>query len=119
MWQPHIFESVKCDSDGAAVGLNGLAACGGIFRNMNAYHLGSFAVNIDNGNALEPELIGAILAVEIAYQNNWAKLWLETDSKLVVAAFKSNPSVVPWQLRQRWKNCLHLISSMDFCVTHL
>lgn len=67
---------------------------------MNANHLGSFAVNIDT---LKAELIGAILAVEIAYQNYWGKLWLETDSKLVVAAFKSNPSVLPWQLRQRWK----------------
>jgi len=81
--------------------LNGLAACGGIFSNMNADHLGSFAVNIDNGNALKAELIGAILAVEIAYQNNWEKLWLETDSKMVVAAFKSKPSLLPWQLRQR------------------
>lgn len=86
---------------------------------MNADHLGSFVVNIDNGNALKAELIGAIFAMEIAYQNNWGKLWLEIDSKLVVAAFKSNPSVLPWQLRQRWKNCLHLISSMDFCVTFI
>lgn len=58
MWQPRIFEWVKCNSDRAAVGLNGLAACGGLFRNMNADHLGSFVVNIDNGNALKAELIG-------------------------------------------------------------
>lgn len=45
---------------------------------MNADHLGSFAVNIDT---LKAELIGAVLAVEIAYQNYWGKLWLETDSQ--------------------------------------
>jgi len=89
MWQPPIFEWVKCNSNGVVVGLNGLAACWGIFRNMNVDHLGSFDVNIDNGNALKAELTGAMFAVEIVYQNNFGKLWLDIDSKLVVAAFNS------------------------------
>lgn len=41
-----------------------------------------------------------------------------TDSKLVVLAFQSG-SIVPWQLRQRWKYCLFTIQSMDFVVSHI
>jgi len=85
--------------------LNGLAGSGGIFRNRLAYHLGSFAVNVENGSALKAELVEEMLAIELASNMNWKKLWLETDSKLVVAAF-SNFKVVPWQSRQRWNHSL-------------
>lgn len=54
---------------------------------ISADHLGCFVVNVDNGNELKVELIGAKLAFEIASENNWKKLWMETDSKPVVLAF--------------------------------
>jgi hypothetical protein len=43
---------------------------------------------------------------------------LETHSKLVVLAFK-NSSIIPWQLSNRWSNCLVLISHMNFVVSHI
>jgi ribonuclease HI len=59
-----------------------------------------------------------MLAIEVVVQKGWKKLWLETDSMLVVLAFKS-AKVVPWSLRNRWDNCLTIISKMHFFVTHI
>jgi len=45
--------------------------------------------------------------------------WKETSSVLVTLAFKSN-KIVPWQLRNRWQNCLYLCNSISyFLVTHV
>lgn len=59
-------------------------------------------------------------AVELAqaFKNGWLNFWLECDSKLVTIAFK-NISIIPWQLRNRWKNCLQLTSKMIFMVSHI
>ena len=118
VWQPPIFDWIKCNTDGVASGKSGLAGNGGIFREGNAGHLGSFALKVESGNALKAELVGAMTAIEITYENNWRKLWLETDSKLLVLTFISI-SIVPWQLRQRWNQCLLLTQSMNFVVTHI
>ena len=109
---------MKCNSDGASIGCSRAAACGGVFRNSSSNFLGAFAVNLGTSNALCSEIIGAMLAIEIAHRMNWRYLWLETDSMLVSLAFKSS-KVVPWHLQNRWNNCIHLISSMHFFVTHI
>lgn len=117
-WMPPHRDWIKCNSDGAAQGVPGVAACGGIFRNANVEHLGSYFTNIGPGNAFQAELIGAMLAIEVADIMNWSKLWLETDSKLVVQAFQ-NPNMVPWNIRNRWINSIHITQSMSFMLTHI
>lgn len=57
-------------------------------------------------------------AIELAETYNWWNLWLEVDSELVIKALK-NPALVPWRLRNRWMNCLHIISKMNFFATHI
>lgn len=37
---------------------------------------------------------------------------------LVVRAFK-NASLVPWRIRNRWSNCLSIVSSLSFVVSHV
>ena len=118
LWSPPIFNWVKCNSDGDASSLNGNAACRGIFRDVNSDFLGAFVVNLGIGSTLNAELIRAMVAIEIAYINNWHNLWLETDSMLVFLAFKSS-KIVPWSLRNRWDNCMHWLSMFRFNVTHL
>lgn len=51
-------------------------------------------------------------------QQGWHKLWIECDSKLVVAAFKSI-KLVPWHIRNRWRDGLTYISKMQFQVSHI
>jgi ribonuclease HI len=118
LWQPPLLDWIKCNTDGAAHGSPGLSACGGIFRNSSSLCVGWFAENLGIHNAFYAELVGAMKAIELAAAHNWHNLWLETDSKLVVLAFK-NSSIIPWQLSNRWSNCLVLISHMNFVVSHI
>jgi len=118
IWQPPVFDWIKCNIDGASLGNPGPSSCGGIFRDKNADFLGAFAYNLGISNSLIAELNGAMFAIELAHHRGWNHIWLETDSMLVTLAFKSK-KIVPWQLRNRWENCLHLISSMSFFVTHI
>jgi hypothetical protein len=46
-------------------------------------------------------------------------LWLETDSSLVVAAFRNPSKFVPWPLRNPWKNVLVLVRSLNFIISHI
>ena len=63
-----IFNWIKCNTDGASLGNPGQAACGGLFRNSSSDFIGGFAVNLGVSSALCSELIGAMLAIEIAHQ---------------------------------------------------
>ena len=102
----------------AAQGNPGMAACGGIFRNSDADFLVAFSVNLGVSTALHSELIAAMVVIEIAHVKNWHNLWLETDSMLVFLAFKY-AKIVPWSLRNRWNNCLFLLSMFNFNFSHI
>lgn len=118
IWSPPQCNWVKCNTDGAAKGCPGPAGCGGVFRDQSAAIVGCIAANLGLNSALQAELIGAMLAIELAYERGWHNLWIESDSELVVAAFK-NPDIVPWRLRNRWQNCLTLTNGMHFQVSHI
>jgi hypothetical protein len=74
--------------------------------------------NLGTVSAFHAELLGAMRAIEIAYQRNWLNFRLESDSMLVVNAF-SNSTIVPWQLSNRWSNCMKLINDMNFVISHI
>jgi ribonuclease HI len=118
-WHPPLLNWVKCNIDGASHGNPGPASCGGVFRNYQANFLYAFAKPLGFASSYHAELCGAMQAVDIAFCRNWKNLWLETDSTLVVLAFKSNPQLIPWALRNRWKNVLVKVSSLNFRVTHI
>jgi hypothetical protein len=68
---------MKCNFDGVAINHLGISACGKMFRNYFADHLGSCIVNIESGNALFVELTGATLAtlaIELAVNKGWNKV---------------------------------------------
>ena len=67
---------------------------------------------------LHTEFFTAILAIEYANSVGWDKLWLECDSKLVLAAF-DKVDLVPWDLRSRWIHCIKLCSQMHFSYSHI
>lgn len=119
IWPPPIHNWVKCNTDGAALGNPGLGACAGIFRNnLGENYMGCFAQNLGVCNALFAKFMAVILAVECAHQRNWLNLWIESDSKLVTLAVKS-PQIVPWQIKNKWLNCLTLLKSMNFLLSHI
>jgi ribonuclease HI len=116
LWCPPIHSWIKGNCDGAFA--SGKAACGGIFRNSLGQFLGCFAEGLSYGNSLFAELCGAMRSIEFAQSKSWNNFWLETDSMLVVQAFK-NSAIVPWQLRNRWINCQIIISNMNFLASHI
>jgi ribonuclease HI len=116
LWKPPNLLWTKCNTDGSSTSTS--SACGGIFRNHDSDLLLCFAENTGEGNAFHAELSGAMRAIELAKQYNWNNLWLECDSSLVIKAIK-NQSIVPWNLRNRWNNCLITIRSMNFIASHV
>jgi hypothetical protein len=60
------------------------------FRNHKANFLCCFAENIGTKSAFMAEICGAMRAIELANCRNWKNLWLESNSTLVVMAFKSS-----------------------------
>jgi len=57
-------------------------------------------------------------AIEIAHLKGYQNVWLESDSQLVILAFKFL-SVIPWSLRNRWYNCIVRLRDMRFVVSHI
>jgi ribonuclease HI len=119
LWQPPLFNWVKCNIDGASKGNPGCSSCGGIFRNHAADFMLGFAEPIFFASSYLAELQGALRAIEVAHQMNWRNLWLETDSALVLLAFTNPDFHVSWSLRNRWLNALILIRQMNFIVSHV
>jgi ribonuclease HI len=118
-WQPPLLNWFKCNIDGASNGNPGNSSCGGIFRDHEANFILAFAEPLQITTSYVAELSGAMRAVEIAFQKNWRQLWIESDYVLVVSAFNNPTRQVAWQLRNRWKNVLVMISQMNCVVTHI
>lgn len=96
-WYPHPCSWIKFNIDEAVSGSPSLAAGGGIFRDSLAAILGCFAINLGITSSLHAGLQAAMVAIELAFKKGWRKLWLESDSLLVVLAFTA-PEMVPWRL---------------------
>jgi hypothetical protein len=79
----------------------------------------AFAEPLGIATSFFAELRGALKAIEIAFSNNWNHLWLETDSMLVVNAFKNQNKIVAWPLRNRWKNALAVTRQMNFLISRV
>jgi len=57
-------------------------------------------------------------AIELAASKGYWNVWLESDSQLVLQAFKSN-MIIPWSLRNRWYNYLVITHNMRFFASHI
>jgi ribonuclease HI len=109
------YDLFQCNTDGAATSVT--SSCGGIFRNHRDDMICCFAQNTStsSASAFHVELCGAMCAVEIAHSYNWKYLWMETDSTLVVKAFKADPLIL-WKLKNHWLNCNILLRNMNVIV---
>lgn len=115
-WSPPLGDWIKCNTDGSSSSSS--SSCGGIFRDSNSVFLLCFAENLGGGTAFHAEISTVMRSIELAYQRRWKKLWIETDSSLVILA-ASNMDLVPCALRNRWKNCLAILRQMQYIITHI
>ena len=95
LWKPLPPGWIKVNTDGAAFGCPSLVGSGGIFLNRRGFVHGCFAIPIRLAFAFESKLVAAIQAISFAWDRNWRKLWLETDSMYLVHLFRSKSLVVP------------------------
>lgn len=116
IWSPPYTGWIKCNTDGAATSIT--SSCGGIFRDSNANFLTCFTENLGGCSAYHAELSAIMRATEIAFHRSCSNLWIESDSSLVVMAFK-NDSMIPCNIRNRWKNCVRMLYQMNFLITHI
>ncbi|GAU28751.1 hypothetical protein TSUD_372600 [Trifolium subterraneum] len=113
LWKMPTVVWLKANTDGSVT--HGSAACGGLFRDYSAHFWGGYAQRVD-GTVLHAELMAMILAMELAHGKGWCHLWIESDSKAALQAFEDH-SIVPWELRNRWSNCLFTVELT--LVSHL
>lgn len=108
-----LFGAIKCNMDGLMRGSPGHAIVEGIFRDHLGGMLAYFSLNVGIQSTFFVEIFGAIIALEMTKEKGWNRTWLECDFTLVIHAFKK-PSIVPWQVRYRWKNCLSFCKHIVF-----
>ncbi|PNX80556.1 ribonuclease H [Trifolium pratense] len=104
---------------GAAKGSPVIASCGGVFRDHIAALNYCFVEPLGETSSFQPMLCAAMRAIEVAYNMNSYNLWLESDSELVVHAFKNTNFMVAWNIRNRWHNVKFLLSYMNCIVSHI
>lgn len=78
---------IKCNTDEVAKGSPKPFTCGGLFGNRSVVSLGCFTISLGINNDLFAKHMDTILAIEIVFDKEWHKLWLECDLNLVVVAF--------------------------------
>lgn len=117
LWQPPPPLWVKVNIDGSFHGRNN-AGFWGVFRDSSATFLGAFSCLVEASSAIETELLAVIEAINVAWAKGWLKLWLETDSTLVLHYFHS-PNLVPWRFKIPWANCISITKQLSFYVSHI
>ena len=118
IWHPPSIGWIKINSDGAWKHEEGIGGFGAVFRDYKGHFVGAFASNIDIPSSVAAEVMAVITAIELAWVRDWKHVWLEIDSSTVLDYIRT-PSLVPWQLRVRWLNCLYRISTMTFKSSHI
>ena len=118
IWCPLLARWLKVNTDGALTKNLTKAVYGVIFRDSNNVCHCCFAQNLNTESTFIGEISRAMKAIEIAIEKNWNNLWLETDSQLVLLAFRAE-HMVPWFLRNIWFNCLQNVKNMNFLVSHI
>jgi ribonuclease HI len=102
-WKAPMAPWTKVNTDGSVI--DTATACGAIFRDFMGAYKGGFSSKLEHSTVLHAELMGIILAMEMALEKGWLRLWVESDSQVAVRASKDH-SIVPWNLQNRWHNCL-------------
>jgi ribonuclease HI len=101
MWQTPLIYWLKCNIDGVAKRNSCHAFFGWFFRNHETNLIYCFVEPLGIASSFQAGLCGTLRAIEVAHIMNWNNIWLETNSALVVLAFKNINSNVTWNLRNR------------------
>ncbi|KAK0605269.1 hypothetical protein LWI29_024814 [Acer saccharum] len=121
VWHPPTGTNcIKVNVDGCSKGNPGPAGCGGVFRVDNGRYIGAFAANLGFKDSVFAELMGIIMAVELAHSRRWRNLWIESDSTMALKLLTTDSlHKVPAELVDRWLKCKSLVQEMDISCSHV
>jgi hypothetical protein len=57
-------------------------------------------------------------SAHVAIDMGWKNLWIESNSQNVMLAFSSEDIMIPWVVRNRCRNCIHLVKWLNNICTH-
>ncbi|KAF7813327.1 kunitz-type trypsin inhibitor-like 2 protein [Senna tora] len=90
-WSPPAEGRIKLKTDGSYLEATDAISCGGILRdNKGTWNL-AFARNLGKGNSLQAELWGIYFGLEIAWNENFRCVDVETDSVLALQLVSDAP----------------------------
>ncbi|KAJ4715617.1 Ribonuclease H [Melia azedarach] len=101
VWHAPPIGWIKVNTDGMAKGNPGSSACGGVFRDCDGAFLGGYGLALGHQTAYYSEIMGVILAIELAFARGWGKLWLESDSLSTIQLLISDSLLPSWNLQNR------------------
>lgn len=65
------------------------------------------------------EFMAVLLAVELAHNKAWRRVWFEMDSSLTLYIFDKKDHVPHSKIRRRWERCMHLLADMEIRTSHI
>ncbi|GAU48590.1 hypothetical protein TSUD_405800 [Trifolium subterraneum] len=116
-WQPPAPNWISLHTDGAVQ--QGMAGCGGVFRNNLGHWLGGFAKKIGTTSAYIVELWGAYEGLRWARTRGYVNVELRMDSLVVVRCLNGEEvgSVDGMKLIRRIKDLL--LEDWNVCIIHV
>ncbi|KAK3212710.1 hypothetical protein Dsin_017416 [Dipteronia sinensis] len=113
IWSPPAPGWIKVNTDGAALSSPGVGGCGGVFRNYRTFVKGCFTVPFGQVFTFEVELLAASMAINLAWQNGWHRIWLESDSSYVVHLLASRSEQQVWPRKMDPEEVARLCASLS------
>ncbi|KAK1558478.1 hypothetical protein Q3G72_002774 [Acer saccharum] len=107
VWHPPTGTNyIKVNVDSCSKGNFGPIGCGGVFRVDNGRYIEAFAANLGFKDSVFAELMGIIMAVELAHSRGWRNLWIKSDSTMALKLLTTDSlHKVPNELVDRWLKC--------------
>ncbi|KAF6142501.1 hypothetical protein GIB67_039465 [Kingdonia uniflora] len=94
------------------IGATGKAGAGAAARNHLGDVLGVLTKGLGNTTLFFSECEAILGAIDWAVQNNWKKIWIESDSQTAISDFTKNH--VPWPQRARWNRMKTSFEQIQF-----
>ncbi|KAF9604618.1 hypothetical protein IFM89_008884 [Coptis chinensis] len=106
---------MKMNADGAARGNLGIAGWGVVFRDHKGTVKGTYIRGIRVATNYEVECTTIIEGLNMAIQQGWQHIWVDTDSVAAAKAFQDDR--VLWKLRAQWDKIKHSDIWLHFTST--
>jgi len=88
------------------------SACASIFCDSRGEYIGSFSSFLIVQKSSFAKVMGAMLAIELAWSKGFKHIFLECDSFFLCQVFSSF-NLIPWSLRGGWRKCMKICKEIE------